>query len=208
MIDESLIEVSRSLRLESLKSARIAGNLEFLESILKEGQGIHGQFLEIHPYHLDATYLDGGNTCCLLLATLTNHLGGRYPVARNNEDSMRHTVFDCLVISVLGSHTSAVPKHVSSGFANMKRSPGEEKDTCGRWDADSPIVQQLFQRGNFSISFGWKHPFCHSAVQAVCHDLMAIFLPGSYNQNIHQFSGLFIRRCGNCGAKVTLGALH
>lgn len=211
LISESLIKDSRSLRLEALKFAIIAGNLELVESILEEASGdqsVLEQFLEINPYHLAATYLDGGNTCCSILATLINRLGGQCPVPSNNEDSMGHTILDCLIISVFRSHTYLNPFTVSSAFANMRKYPGEEKDTCGRWDADSPMIRQLFQRGDCRIPKNWKHPFCHSSVQAVCHNLMAIFLPGSYNPHIHQPSGLFIRHCGKCGTKLALGPLH
>lgn len=209
LISESLSKDSKSLQLESLKFAIMTGNLELIESILNGANWKqYENFIKIHPYHLAATYLDGGSTCCSLLATLMNYLNVQYPVARNNEDSMGHTIFDCLIISVLRSHTDTIPRDVSSGFADVKRYPGEEKDACGRWDADSPIIRQLFQRGNCRIPFSWKHPFCHSSVQAVCHNIMAIFLPGNYNPHIHQPSGLFIRHCGNCGTKLTLGTLH
>lgn len=211
LIIESLIKDSRSPELESLKFAITAGNLELVGSILKEANAdpvALEQFLEIHPYHLAATYLDGGNTCCSILATLMSHLGGRYPVARNNEDTTGHSISDCLLISVLRSHTNVMPRDVSSGYANMNRYPGEEKDACGRWDADSPIIRQHFQRSDCRIPFGWKHPFYHSSIQAVCHNLLAIFLPGSYNPHIHQPSGLFIRHCEKCGTKLTLGPLH
>lgn len=136
-MSESLIKDSKSLPLESFKFAIITGNLELVEFILEEEklhQGVHEQLLEIHPYHVAATYMDGGTTCCTILAKLMNRLGDRDPVAGNNEDGMGHTIFDCLIISVLRSHTNFMPEDVSSSFANMKRYLGAEKDTCGRWD--------------------------------------------------------------------------
>lgn len=50
--------------------------------------------------------------------------------------------------------------------------------------------------------------FCQSSARAVCHNLMAIFLPGNFNPHIHQSSGLFVRHCMNCGTKLTLGPLQ
>lgn len=211
LISESIRNDPRSLQLESFKFAIMTGNLELVESIfwkVRREEDFYRYFMEVYPYHLAATYLDGGNTCCSLLTILIRHFSGRYAIARNNEDSMGHTVFDCLIISILRSHTNVAPRDVSSGFVDMKRYPGEEKDVCGRWDADSPIIRQLFQRGSYRIPFGWKHPFCHSSVQAVCHNLIAIFFPGNYNPHIRHPSGLFVRHCGKCGAKLTLGTLH
>ncbi|UKZ92299.1 uncharacterized protein TrAFT101_007259 [Trichoderma asperellum] len=205
LISESISNDPRPLQLESFKFAIMAGNLELVESILgkaRQEKDLNRYFMEIYPYHLAATYLDGGNTCCSLLAIIIRHFSGRYAIARNNEDSMGHTVFDCLIISILRSHTNVAPRDVSSGFVDMKRYPGEEKDVCGRWDADSPIIRQLFQRGSYRIPFGWKHPFCHSSVQAVCHNLIAIFFPGNYNPHIRHPSGLFVRLCGNCASGV------
>lgn len=205
-INESISKDQRSLHLESLKFAIMAGNSSLMLSILKQGADDH--FAAIHPYHLAATYLDGGDSCCMTLILLIDNLKEQYPIARNNENSMGHTVFDCLIISVLRSHTNVFPKDVSSGFADMGTYPGEEKDACGRWDADSPIIRQLFQQGSYSIPLSWKHPFCHSSIQAVCHSLMAIFYPGNDNPHFRHSSGLFIRNCKNCDAKLTLGPLH
>ncbi|KAL6906732.1 hypothetical protein GGI43DRAFT_238716 [Trichoderma evansii] len=205
---------------ESLKFAIISGNLELIEWIIDSTQwspGLYDYFREIHPCHLAASYLDGGNTCCSLLAIFMEYLSHpsgdfceHLPCNLNfsYEDSMGHTIFDCLIISVLRSHTNVAPVDVSSGFANTKRYPGEEKDICGRWDADSPIIRQLFQQGYYRIPFDWKHPFCHSSAQAVCHNLMVIFHPGNFDPYINHPSGLFIRQCSKCGAKLTLGTLH
>lgn len=86
-------------------------------------------------------------------------------ISRNDENSMRQTIFDCLIISVLGSHTNAEPKDVSSGFTNMDRYTGEEKVICGRWDAISFMVRWFFQRGHYRIPFGWKHPFAKALLE-------------------------------------------
>ncbi|KAK1480391.1 hypothetical protein CTAM01_14438 [Colletotrichum tamarilloi] len=46
-----------------------------------------------------------------------------------------------------------------------------------------------------------------SSVQAVCHSMMAMFLPSS-RPNINTVSGLFRRRCTSCGLEMKLGPLH
>lgn len=212
LIVESIGKDSNSLVLESLRFAIMGGNLELVASLLsKPNRKIICDYLdrkEFHPYHLAATYLDGGNTCCSMFLELFAELDEGYPIFRFNEDSMHHTVLDCLVISVIRSHTNVSPRDVSPSFADTAMYPGEEKDACGRWDADSPAIRQLFQRGSYRIPPSWKHPFCHSSVQAVCHCLIAIFKPGGDISHIKHLSGLFIRYCNKCGAKLTLGTLH
>ncbi|PTB57423.1 hypothetical protein M431DRAFT_547714 [Trichoderma harzianum CBS 226.95] len=195
LIAESLRTVPSSLQLESLRFAIMAGNIE---SSLKE----------VYPYHLAASYLDGGNTCCSLLTTLLECIEDVYPVAKNYEDIMGHTVLDSLTISIIRSHTRVRPREVSSNFIDTDAYPGEERDACGRWDVDFPAIRRLFQRGKYRVPFNWKHPFCHSSVQAVCHNMMRIFSPGDYIPHINRFSGLFIRHCVSCGTKLSLGTLH
>ncbi|KAL6700454.1 hypothetical protein J3F84DRAFT_121377 [Trichoderma pleuroticola] len=211
LIAESLRTDPSSLQLESLRFAIMAGNRELVESILENGvedPGFMESLKDFYPYHLAATYLDGGNTCCYLLDTLLCYIEYKYPVATNYENIEGHTVLDSLIISIIRSHTRVSPRDVSSSFINTHVYPGEEKDACGRWDADSPAIRQLFQRGKYRVPFNWKHPFCHSSVQAVCHSMMKLFPPGSYIPHINRVSGLFIRHCVSCGAKLSLGTLH
>jgi hypothetical protein len=52
-----------------------------------------------------------------------------------------------------------------------------------------------------------KHPFCHTSAQAVCHGLVAVY--GSpMGPKLNAPSGLFIRRCTQCGTETRLGPLH
>lgn len=200
------------LALDSLAFAIMAGNIELVSKILYEMQ--HSakvarlDLTGIYPYHLAASFLDGGRTCCLMLNELTLELQGyHYLIALNNVDSNEHTVLDCLMISVLRSHTNLSPAEVSTSFVRCNRFPGEEKDICGRWDANSPGLRQLYKSGEVKIPDDWKHNFCHSSVQAVCHSTMAIFLPSS-RPDVNAVSGLFRRRCTSCGLEMKLGPLH
>lgn len=108
---------------------------------------------------------------------------------------------------MLRSHTSIHPGTFSYRFQSPNRFPGEEQDICGRWDAESPTVRELFRQGYARIPTRWKHVFCHTAVQVVCHSIVAIFASPA-SPNINTQSGLFVRRCTACGLELKLGPLH
>ncbi|KAK1676302.1 hypothetical protein BDP55DRAFT_581499 [Colletotrichum godetiae] len=203
--------ISKSLKqiaLDSWAFAIMTGNVDLLTKLRHEaGSRPDLDFAEIHPYHLAASYVDGGNICCLVLCCLTKALDGTYPIALKNLDSNGHTVLDALMISILRSHTDCPPVNVSTSFVDCTRFPGEEKDICGRWDADSPAIRHLYRSGQPQVPTHWKHAFCHSSVQAICHNMIAIFLPPSA-PDINAYSGLFRRRCTSCGLEMKLGSLH
>ncbi|KAK1547632.1 hypothetical protein CPAR01_01599 [Colletotrichum paranaense] len=212
VVSEVISTSDMPLALDSLAFAIMAGNIELISKTLSEmrlsAKTRILDFTGIYPYHLAASFLDGGRTCCLMLHELTMELQGyHYPIALNNLDSNEHTVLDCLMISVLRSHTNLSPAEVSTSSVQCTRFPGEEKDICGRWDANSPELRQLYKSGQAKIPDYWKHNFCHSSVQAVCHSMMAILLPSS-RPNINIVSGLFRRRCTSCGLEMKLGPLH
>ncbi|KAK1499025.1 hypothetical protein CCUS01_02646 [Colletotrichum cuscutae] len=212
VVSEVISTSDMPLALDSLAFAIMAGNIELISETLSEmwhsAKIWRLDFTGIYPYHLAASFLDGGRTCCLMLHHLTLELQDcHYPIALNNVDSNEHTVLDCLMISVLRSHTNLSPAEVSTSFVQCTRFPGEEKDICGRWDANSPELRQLYKSGQAKIPDYWKHNFCHSSIQAVCHSMMAIFLPSS-SPNIDTVSGLFRRRCTSCGLEMKLGPLH
>ncbi|KAF3077418.1 hypothetical protein CFAM422_000688 [Trichoderma lentiforme] len=212
LIAESLHKDPSSLYLESLRFAIMAGNGDLAESLIEKGMK-QPRFIEslkeFYPYHLAAIYLDGGTTCCSLFSALSTALEDICPLVQNYEDAAGHTVLDSLIISIIRSHTTRVkPRDVSSSFIDTDVYPGEEKDACGRWDADSPAIRQLFRRGKYRIPLDWKHPFCHSSVQAVYHIILHLFFPGNYVPHINHLSGLFVRHCVACGTKLSLGTLH
>lgn len=159
----------------------------------------------IYPYHLAVGFLDGAKACCTILETLVS--GYPRDITLEYIDSMGHTVLDCLFVSVLRSHSTVSPPTLSDAFRDRVRFPGEEVDICGRWDADSPCIRQLYASGKPAIPVAWKHMFCHTSVQAVCHCIANIFARWSRpNPNIP--SGLFSSRCSNCGVELKLGTLH
>ncbi|KAH6974421.1 hypothetical protein BKA56DRAFT_634330 [Ilyonectria sp. MPI-CAGE-AT-0026] len=201
-VDSELLSAASS----SFRLAIMAGNNDLLHHLFDENGEAPDGINDIHPFHLAASFLDGGHTCCMTFVTLTKILGPAYNFYYNI-DNLGHTILDTLIVSILRSHTSLAPEAVSYGFHSPSRFPGEEKDICGRWDADHQTVRELFKQGYNRIPTKWKHPFCHTVVQAVCHSIIIIFASPS-SPNIDALSGLFLRRCTECGLELKLGALH
>jgi hypothetical protein len=205
LISQSVQQDPELLRVDAWKVAIMAGNADLLDQLFQEND-IPERIHEISPLHLAASFLDGGNKCCSIITSLCYMLGDGY-LFRRNHDDLGHTVLDTLMITLLRSHTNVSPEHVSTRFNPPHRFPGEEKDICGRWDADSPAIRALFRCGYARVPADWKHAFCHTAAQAICHSIIAIF--GSpTSPNINTPSGLFVRRCANCGLELKLGPLH
>ncbi|GAB1317650.1 hypothetical protein MFIFM68171_07860 [Madurella fahalii] len=184
----------------------MAGNHELLHRLSEEDHGRAPEGIgEIYPFHLAAAFLDGGHSCCAIFNELLYSPGSGL-IFTNILDNMGHTVLDALMICILRSHTNVSPEHVSRSFDPPNRFPGEEKDICGRWDADSPVLRAHFRSGYARVPTKWKHGFCHTSVQAVCHSIIAVY--GSPGSKINTLSGLFVRRCNNCGRELKLGPLH
>lgn len=163
--------------------------------------------IELSPLHLATSYLDGSKTCCSILGTLFD-IDDLRPKAQNK---MGHTVFDNLMIAILKAHTSITPGTVDDAFRNEKRFPGEEVDICGRWDADSDCVREILKSGDSCIPFAWKHKFCHTSVQVICHciDYLIQYSKAIQDEPILGVpSGLFIKFCVSCGLKMQVQPLH
>ncbi|KAI0193028.1 hypothetical protein EV127DRAFT_468559 [Xylaria flabelliformis] len=197
----------KALEIDAWKLAIMAGNDELLRDMFeKNDQEVPDGLDQIYPFHLAAAFLDGGHTCCKVFERLVNCLRPSYAF-HHNIDNLGHTILDALTVSVLRSHTAICPDFVNSAFRSQNRFPGEEIDICGRWTANTPTLRELFRQGFGRIPTTWKHPFCHTAVQAVCHCIIAIYGPVCA-PSINTMSGLFIRRCTECGLELKLGPLH
>ncbi|KAJ8120506.1 hypothetical protein O1611_g10350 [Lasiodiplodia mahajangana] len=196
-----------ALELDAWKLAIMAGNAELLEDLYeRNGEEVPEGLDDIYPLHLAAAFLDGGHACCKVFEILISSLGPTYAF-NHNIDKLGHTILDAIMTSILRSHTTIVPEFVNKTFSPPGRFPGEEMDICGRWSPESPKIRSLFHGGFTRVPSAWKHPFCHTAVQAVCHSLIAIYGP-SCAPDINRASGLFIRRCTECGLELKLGPLH
>ncbi|KAI3317833.1 hypothetical protein HD806DRAFT_513918 [Xylariaceae sp. AK1471] len=193
-----------ALELDAWKLAIMSGNPELLESLRDNNNGKLPDGIDsIHPFHLAASFLDGSRSCCMIFEILSDILGFGYTL-HHNVDNFGHTILDTLMVSILRSHSSISPDVLSHGF---HRFLGEENDICGRWDPETPKIRELFRQGFSRIPSEWKHPLCHTAVQTICHSIDAIF-GTTCVPNINQKSGLFIRRCTECGMELRLGPLH
>lgn len=203
--DQIVRAVKRSpqeIHQEALGFSIMSRNSDLIVELLRKANKFGYEINGLYPFHLAIAYLDGSKICCNILAGLTHFV----PLHRYYVNDLGHTVFDQLMIAILKSHTSCAPNVADSFFKNDKRFQGAEVDVCGRWDADSPCIRELLAKGDSSIPFGWKHMFCHTSVQVICHALTVIF---EYkNSATNMPSGLFIRRCSHCGLKLQLLPLH
>jgi hypothetical protein len=162
---------------------------------------------EFYPFHLATSYLDGSRTCCDVMDVLVSLPFQGASLRQSYTNELGHTILDNLMIPILRSHTSCAPGIVDEVWQKEKRFAGEEVDICGRWDADSDCVRSLLARGEAGIPFEWKHKFCHTSAQTICHCINTIFLP-SFAPGINTPSGLFVKRCLHCGLKLQLTPLH
>jgi hypothetical protein len=161
----------------------------------------------LYPFHLATSYLDGSRTCCNVLDLLISTLPPSVSLRQTYTNNLGHTILDNLMIAILRSHTSIVPGLVDDIWQKEKRFVGGEVDICGRWDADSDCVRSLLARGEAAIPFAWKHKFCHTSAQTICHCINTIFY-ASFAPDINTPSGLFVKRCLHCGLKLQLTPLH
>ncbi|KAJ4420993.1 hypothetical protein N0V82_004035 [Gnomoniopsis sp. IMI 355080] len=193
---------------EAFGFAIMSRNVETLEDIEEKHDELPSSLRSISPFHLAAKFLDGSRACCGVMNNLLYSLSGDNSIGVNYTDSSGLTVMDTLFVSVLRSHSSVTPLMIGGNIATSASFfRGADVDICGRWDADSPSIRHLHAIGKTAIPHEWKHMFCHTSVQAVCHSLTAIFMPG-WRPNINTPSGLFLRRCHCCGLELRLGPLH
>lgn len=186
---------------EALGFSIMSRNAELTSQLLEDELDLDG----LYPFHLAVTYLDGSKTCCNILNTLEQMCS--LSLRKLYINNLGHTILDHLMISILKAHTSCLPSVVDVIYKKEKRFEGEEVDICGRWDADSDCIRALLANGTSGIPFEWKHMFCHTSAQTICHCIGAIFWP-RWGPNINTPSGLFVRRCSKCGLKLQVLPLH
>ena len=188
---------------EALGFSIMSRNPDLMIDLLEE----IGERLDVaglYPFHLAVSYLNGPKACCLIFRQLIHHrLQSLHKLYVND---LGHTVLDQLMIAILKGHTSCLPSVVDIIFKEEDRFEGEDVDICGRWDADSHCIHTLSANGKSTLPFEWKHMFCHTSVQAICHCMRFLFKYFSTATNTA--SGLFVRRCLHCGLKLQLLPLH
>lgn len=194
------------LLLESLGFSIMSRNVDQVYSIVNELIEKDIDFTSLYPFHMATSYLDGYNACCDIFTILLQRIIG----PQRGEmfvNELGHSVLDNLMISILKSHSSVMPVVVDNTLADTARFVGEEIDICGRWDADSPCVRHLLAKGSPSTPFAWKHKFCHTSIQTICHCIIQID-ERMRNRLMETESGLYVRRCFDCGIKLQLQPLH
>lgn len=196
------------LHVDAFAFAIMSGNEEKVMEAIRDNVERHHSCRTTNPFHLAASYMDGSKTCCTILSNLVEGLGQPCTILGNFTDSRGHTVLDMLVVNILRSHTDVPPELVSDRFRGDARFPAEERDICGRWDADSPCVRRLLIAGEPRIPLSWKHAFCHTAAQTICHSITSLFGNPGYSPDINTPSGLFTRVCHECGVQLSLRPLH
>ncbi|KAL5884322.1 hypothetical protein ACKVWC_003289 [Pyricularia oryzae] len=195
------------LEAEAFALAIASGNHGYLSGLKRfDLERLSEELGDLFPFHLAATHLRGATSCCLIADYLVQNMDEEHSVQPLNRNDLSHTILDSLMITILRSHTSVSPAIVCEALGKAGRFPGEGIDVCGRWDLDSPCVRRLFASGRTSVPMSWKHPFCHTSVQAVCHFITALF-PCPHSPDINLESGIFLRRCC-CGEKLRPRPLH
>ena len=181
-----------------------------IDKVVTSSESAIQQVRKLSPLHLATTYLDGSKVCCEIVGIL---LFSDWELNYRSSDvnNLGHTVFDNLMITILKSHTAVTPEAFDDSLRGEIRFPGEEVDICGRWDADSECIRALIATGTPSVPFAWKHKFCHTSVQAVCHSMSRVvgYSRGASDDTILKISsGLFLKHCELCGLKMQLLPLH
>jgi hypothetical protein len=148
---------------------------------------------------------DASGRCKVLLpdSAFDPEIPGRYspPNALGPTD---YTVLDNLMIAILRNHSSTLPETLDESLRGAKQFGGEDVDVCGRWDADSDCYQALLHSGSGTVPLSWKHKFCHTSAQVVCHAMISL----KFNLYKCPQSGIFMKRCFTCGLKLQLPPMH
>ena len=190
------------LFLESFSFSIMARNLLLVRDMLKKAGSKNIDVKSVYPLHVATSYLDGGSSCCLILDALCVQLPKLKTFYTNDHG---HTVLDNLMLTILKGHSNTSPDILDDTLPRNSRFAGIEVDLCGRWDADSPCFRALLESGRTQAPLKWKHKFCHTSTLAVCHCIDSLGKAGLLSDGE---SGLFAKRCFNCGLSLKLSPFH
>lgn len=192
---------------EALGFSIVGRNVDALHSVVRKMRRAHKKVETLSPFHLATSYLSGSDPCCNIFGFMVCR-PSLFPLRELYVDHKGHSVLDNLMIAILKSHTSCVPADVDDDMQQHRRFEGEEVDVCGRWDADSDELRALLARGEPRIPFDWKHKFCHTSVQVICHCISLLFCQHPAVDVNSSPSGLFRRKCQHCSHESKLLPLH
>lgn len=196
----------KAMTVEVVSFAIMARNADIISNLIGNINYDDLDLSSIDPYHLAASYLDGSSICCDIFSDLMG-LVKQNVIRRLYVNDLGHTVLDSLMLTILKGHTSCTPAMADERLKTMTRFPGEDIDICGRWDADSTCLRALNAHGSPKIPLSWKHMFCHTSVQAICHTIIKLFSP-NHAPDINTPSGLFTKSCFTCGERLVPGPIH
>jgi hypothetical protein len=160
---------------------------------------------------LAISFLNGATACCNILRVLLGNMFARYTYPEVRElyiNDLGHTLLDSLMISILKSHTTTTPGIVDEQLGYQTRFAGEEVDICERWDADSESFRSLLSNGQKDVPVSWKHKFCHTSIQVICHCILWVRDFYSIRTLMDESSGIYLKHCSGCGLKMQLKPLH
>ncbi|KAK7983393.1 hypothetical protein PG989_010795 [Apiospora arundinis] len=207
-VAEAAAQSPDEVLVESVGFAIMARNENLLSDLLVQNKSSETFNLgKLYPYHLAASYLDGAKSCCTIIHTLLRDTTARNIIGNLYINNSGHTILDSLMMNILKAHTSCLPETVDPEFRGLRQFVGAEVDPCGRWDADAPCIRNSNESSPGVIPQSWKHMFCHTSVQAVCHSITFIF----EHLGVHKIdtpSGLFVKSCGHCGNRLQPLPLH
>lgn len=189
---------------EALGFAIMGRNPILVDELLQQWTKEKSDISSLYPFHLAITYLDGSRSCCQVFALLGTCLDREARDKGILTNGLGHTLLDNLFITILRNHSSTPPGAVDDAFKLDRKFAGDEIDICGRWDADSDCYRTLVSLGKLTVPFEWRHKFCHTSIQAVCHCIQSINLHFS----VELMSGLYMKRCFFCGEKLQLTPFH
>lgn len=191
---------------EGLAFSIIGRNVDLLYSLSRKIRRLKTNIEGLYPFHLATSYLSGADPCCNVVCGLL-YQPITFPIRDVYVNGRGHTVLDNLMLVIIKSHTKCVPGDVDEGTRRETRFLGDEVDICGRWDADSDEIRSLLSTGASKIPFEWKHKFCHTSAQVICHCISLIF-GAEWKPDINHVSGLFKKVCQHCNVDLKLLPLH
>lgn len=197
---------------ESVRLALMTGNRMLLSQLLTDlfekadselwEQG-RKALSNLQPFHIAATYFNGAHRCCWIFRELVDYFYLQ-EISIDEQDQNEQTVIDLLLRTVLRNHGHLPPTMRDLSSAAQGNAPGEEVSCCDLWDADSSLWQHHVATGRKGIPASWKHRFCHTSIQAICHSLRL----WSIGSGSRLTTGLFQCRCFLCGQKLDVTVAH
>jgi len=205
VVGEAAERSQDQLLIEALGFSIMGRNPSLVANILRKAIDAELDLEALYPLHLATTYLDGSKSCCQVLHLIGMAVGDD---RKSYINELGHTVLDNIMITILKNHSSIKPGIVDDALRGELHFSGEQASICGRWDADSDCYRALLASGISTIPFAWKHKFCHTSIQVVCHciELLASYAIGGFLESTP--SGLFLKHCPCCGMKLQLLPLH